>query len=172
MSNQIRTLYNANVYVNGQSYAGLAEEVTLPDLKPKMVDHKPLSNIGSFKLPTGLDQMTCKIKFNSISADLIANAANFYESSDIMFRANQDVWENGSKVASVPVVAFVRGLSMNLPAIVLKFQENPDVESEFSVTAYKLEVNGVVVFDVDYFANVYIVSGVDMMAQYRANLGL
>ena len=64
--NTIQTLYNANVYMNGENYAGRAEEVTLPDLKAKTVDHKPLSNIGAFKLPTGLDQMSMKIKWNSI----------------------------------------------------------------------------------------------------------
>jgi phage tail tube protein FII len=30
----------------------------------------------------------------------------------------------------------------------------------------------VVLFDVDFFANKYIVDGVDQMADYRANLGL
>jgi len=172
MATVIQTLYNANIYINGGSYAGRAEEVTLPDLKPKMVDHKPLSGIGSFELPTGLDKMTMKIKWNSADDQIMGNSADFYNSKDIMIRANADVWVNGTRSGSYPVTAFVRGLSKNLPPIGLKHQDNPDVESEYSVTAYKLEYDGNVVFDVDFFAQVYIVEGVDMLAQYRANLGL
>lgn len=168
----IQTLYNANVYLNNDSHAGQAEEVTLPDLKPKTTDHKPLSGIGSIKIPTGLDQMSMKIKWNSIDPDVMKAAANFYTSSDIMIRANSDTWENGSRTGSVPVVAIIRGLSVNLPAIALKHQDNPDIETEFSVTAYKLLINGEVIFDVDIYAQVYIVDGVDLMADYRANLGI
>lgn len=172
MPNQISTLYNANVYINGDSFAGVAEEVTLPDLKAKMTELKALSNIGGFELPTGLDKMTMKIKWNTVNADVMTNSADFYNSSDIMIRANIDEWENGSRSGTAPCVAFIRGLNKNLPAIVLKHQDNPDVEQEFSVTGYKLEIDGNVIFDVDFFANVYIVNGVDMMADYRANLGL
>ncbi len=172
MSTTIGTLYNANVYVNGENFAGIAEEITTPDLKPKMTDHKPLSGIGSFELPTGLDKMSMKIKWNFISPDVLTNAADFYTSQDVMIRANADIWDNGSRVESQPVTAFVRGLSKNLPAIALKHQDNPDIETELSCTGYKLEYNGKVLFEVDFFAQVYIVDGVDKMADYRANLGL
>jgi len=168
----IQTLYNANVYLNGVSYAGQAEEVTLPNLKPKMAEHKPLSGLGAIDLTTGLDKMTMKIKWNSVDVDVMKQAANFYSSSDIMIRANSDTWENGSKSGSVPVVAIIRGLSMNLPAIVLKHQDNPDIETEFNVTGYKLLIDGELVFDVDLFAQVYIVDGVDLLADYRSNLGI
>lgn len=170
--NQISTLYNANVYLNGQSFAGVAEEVTLPDLKAKMTEHKGLSSIGSFELPTGLDKMMMKIKWNTVNSDVMKSAADFYNSTDIMIRCNIDNWENGSRTGSVPCIAFVRGLNKNLPAIGLKHQDNPEGEQEFSVTAYKLEIDGEVIFDVDFFAQVYIVDGVDMLADYRANLGL
>lgn len=172
MPNQISKLYNANVYLDGTSYAGLAEEVTLPDLKPKVSEHKALSNIGSFELPTGLDKMGMKIKWNTVNGAVMANSADFYNARDIMIRSSIDVWENGSKVGTQSVTAFLRGLSKTLPAVGFKHQDNPEVETEFSVTGYKLEIDGAVVFDVDYFANVYIVDGVDMLADYRANLGL
>jgi hypothetical protein len=168
----ISTLYNANVYLDGESYAGQAEELTLPDLKAKMVDHKALSMIGSFELPTGLDKMMMKIKWNSINVDVMTAAANFYNSSDIMVRANSDNWQNGSRTGSVPVIAIIRGLNKNLPAITLKHQDSPDIETEYSCTAYKLIIDGNVVFDIDFFAQVYIVDGVDLMEEYRTNLGI
>jgi hypothetical protein len=169
---KISTLYNANVYMGGDSYAGQGQEVTLPNPKPKLAEHKPLSGIGAFDLTTGLDKMNMKVKWNSIDADVMKIAANFYSSNDIMIRANSDVWENGSRTGSVPVVAIIRGLSINLPAIVLKHQDNPDIETEFNVTAYKLIIDNEVIFDIDLFAQIYIVDGVDLMAEYRSNLGI
>ena len=168
----ISKLYNANVYINGGSYAGLAEEVTAPDLKPKKSTHKALSNIGEFELPTGLGPMNMKIKWNTVNADVMATSADFYNAADIMIRSNIDVWENGSIVGTQSVAMFIRGLSNNLPPVNFKHQDNPEVESEFSVTGYKLEIDGEVIYDIDYFANVYIVRGVDKLADYRANLGL
>lgn len=172
MGNDISTLYGANVYYNGQSFAGVAEEVTCPDLKAKTISLKALSNTGGFKLPVGFDEMGMKIKWNTVNADVMGNAADFYNANDIMIRSNIDTWENGSKTGSKSVVMFVRALNLNLPAIALKHQDNPEVETEFSVTGYKLEIDGEVIYDIDFFANVYIVRGVDMLADYRANLGL
>lgn len=172
MPNQISKLYNANVYLDGTSYAGLAEEVSAPDLKPIMSDHKSLSNIGKFKLPTGLDEMKMKIKWNTVNFDVMATSADFYNAKDIMIRSSIDVWENGDKIGTQGVAMFIRGLSTNLPPVNFKHQDNPEVETEFSVTGYKLEIDGIVVFHVDYFANIYIVDGVDKLADYRANLGI
>ena len=89
-----------------------------------------------------------------------------------MICANADIWENGSRVASQPVTMYVRGLSMGIPDIALKHQENPNIETEVTCTGYKLEYNGRVIVEVDLFAQIYSVDGKDMMADYRANLGL
>lgn len=170
---QIRTLYNANVYIDGINHAGKSEEVTLPVVKPALVDHIALSMIGKIELPAGLDKMdSLKIKWNSIDPDIIKSTADFYTSRDIMIRSNGDVWMNGSRQSSEPVTIFLRGLSMGTPPIEFKHQQSPGIETEFTMSYYKMEINGAVMFEVDYYAQVYIVDGVDLMADYRANLGL
>ena len=169
---QIRTLYNANVYVQGDNFAGVAEEVTLPDLKAKLSDHKPLSGVGSLELFAGLDKMSMKVKWNSINEQVMINSANFFDAQDIMVRANSERWENDSRVASEPVAAFMRGRPKGVPPIGLKHQDNPDVETEYTISYYKLEVAGRVLFEVDFYAQIYVVDGVDLLADYRANLGI
>lgn len=168
----ITKIFNANVYLNGDNYAGLAEEVTAPEVKPKTSEHKALSNIGVFELPTGLDKMSMKIKWNTVNPAVMATTADFYNASDIMIRSHIDKYENGSKVGSSSVVMHVRGMSSGLPPVAFKHQDNPDMENTFNVTGYKLEIDGVTVVHVDFFANIYIVDGVDLLADYRANLGL
>ena len=168
----ISKLYNGNVYMNGNNLAGTVEEATMPDLKPKTTEHKALSNIGSFDLPTGIDKMSMKLKFNTVNPYVMGQSADFYNAQDVMIRSNIDNWEGGSKVSSVPLVAQVRGLSRKVPELGIKHQDNVESDMEFNVTAYKLEIDGQVIYDIDLFANVYIVNGVDKLADYRANLGL
>jgi uncharacterized protein len=172
MAITISTLSNANVYINGSAFAGQAEEVTLPDLKPKMTEMKALSQMGVIEVTTGLEKMGVKIKWNSVNPEVLASSADFFNADSIMIRANLTTWQNGSRLSDVPCVAFVKGLNKNLPAIGIKHQDTPDVEQEFSVSYYRLEINGAVVFEVDFYANVYIVDGEDMLADLRANLGL
>lgn len=173
MANQISKVYNANVYWDGDSYAGLAEEVTAPEVKAKNSEHKAVSSFMAFDLSTGIEKLEgLKIKWNTVSPDIMKNSADFFNSKDIMVRSNRDIWENGTKVGSEPVVMMFRGLSRKIPGLGFKQQDNVETESEFSCTAYKLEINGAVIFDIDAFAQVYIVDGVDLLADYRANLGL
>ena len=170
--NNVSVLVGANVYMDGQTYAGQVEEATMPDPKPVMQEIKALSMYGKIELPHGLDKMSCKLKWNSVSADIIKKAANVFNSIDVMIRSNIAVWANGDKTQDVPCVAFIRGTSKSgVPPIGLKHQDKSDLETEYAVTYYKLEIGGVPVVEIDFYANVYMVDGVDMLADYRANLG-
>lgn len=168
----IRTVYNANVYMDGTSHAGKASEVTLPDLKAKMLDHNPISGIGSMELPIGLEKMGMKIKWNTVDADVLAKVCNFFVPVNLMIRSNSDTWVNSERTGSAAVVATIRAKSKTAPPINIKHQDNVDIETEFSVTAYKLEIGERVILDVDIEAQVCIIDGVDVFAQYRENLGI
>lgn len=168
----LSTVYNANTYVDGVNWFGIAEELTLPDLKPTMQEHKALGMIGKIELPSGLDKMEFKMKMNSVYPEALKRVANFYDGTVVMARSSREVWEAGTKVGEEPVVIQMRGLPKSFPAIVLKHQDNPELESTFTCTMYKLEINGEVIVHVDLMAQIYIVDGVDMWAEKRANLGL
>jgi len=47
---KVNRLTNANVYVDGQSQLGKAEEVNLPDITFMLSEHKALGMIGKFEL--------------------------------------------------------------------------------------------------------------------------
>lgn len=172
MNNLINKVTNANVYLDGVSYMGRAEEVSLPDLQPKMVDHKGLGMVGELELPGGLQKMSMKIKWNAIYPDVMKKTHDVYSSIRLMLRTNIETFEGGSRTAQAPFVVYVTVIPKKSGGLVFKPQDNVEREDEFNVTAYKMEVDGEEIIDIDIMANVWRVNGQDQLAVYRANLGV
>ena len=166
----IGVLTGANVYIDGQGYAGQAEEVTLPDPKALMQDIKALSMWGKVELPHGFDKMMAKIKWNTLSDDIAASSADIFNGQLIMIRSNNALYTNGTKSVDEPVVAFIKGTSKGIPAIGLKHQDKADLETEFTCSYYKLEINGVPVFELDYYGNVFMIDGIKFIVLNHVSL--
>ncbi|WP_027809960.1 phage major tail tube protein, partial [Burkholderia cenocepacia] len=54
---EINRITNANIYVNGNSLLGRAEEIKLPDISAIMQEHKALGMVGKIELPAGFDKL-------------------------------------------------------------------------------------------------------------------
>lgn len=171
MNNKINKVTNANVYLDGTSFMGRAEEITLPDVSPKMVDHKGLGMVGELELPGGLMKMSAKIKWNAIYSDVMKKTHNVYKSIRVMVRANVETFEGGDRTAQAPFVCYMTMISKKAGGLGFKAQDNVEREDEFNVTAYKVEIDGVEIIDIDIMANIWRVDGVDQLATYRENIG-
>lgn len=172
MNNLINKVTNANIYLNGTSFMGRAEEVTLPNVQPKMSDHKALGMVGELELPSGLQKMSAKIKWNAIYPDVMKQTYNVYKSIRLQVRANVETFEDSGRVAETPFIATLIITPKNASGTVFKPQDNVETENEFNVTAYKLEIGGEEIIDINIMANVWRVNGVDQLANYRANIGV
>lgn len=172
MNVKVNKLTNAHIYVNGNPTMGRADEVELPQIATKEADHKGLGMIGEIETPAGLQKMAMKIKWNSIYPEIKKETANPYKSVRFAIYSNMEQYENNEKVADIPVAAFISGRVKVQSGLKFKAQDNAELEEEFTVTAYKLEIGGEEIHDVDVNANIWRVNGVDLLAQYRANLGL
>lgn len=169
---QVNRITNANVYLNGASLLGKAEEVVLPEIKATMSDHKALGMVGMLELPTGLDKLEAKIKWNSFYSDVLKSTHNIYEATALTIRTSLETYEGNARVAQVPVRVFLRGNFKGSGAATLKKQDNIELEATFNATYYKLEIGTDTIVEYDALANIYIVDGVDLLAEYRANLGI
>lgn len=167
----VNKLYNANVYVNGVSFLGRAEEVTLPKVQAKMVEHKALGMFGVVETAAGIDKMEAKIKWSSLYPEILKDMGNPYKSISIQVRASLETHDSTGRVAEVPVVAFMTAQFKNFPGIGFKHQDNAELETDLAVSYYKLVVDGNEYIEVDAFANIWKVEGVDILATYRANIG-
>lgn len=172
MSNiQVSKLTNANVYLNGVSFLGRAEEVTLPDVAAKMVEHKSLGMVGSVELPSGFEKMEARIKWNSMYPDAMKTTSNPFKSASFQVRSSLEVYNSQGRVAEQPVVAYFTGQIKKVPMGAFKQHDNVELESTFTVTYCKLEINGEEILELDVLANIFKVNGQDVLATYRNNIG-
>jgi P2 family phage contractile tail tube protein len=169
---QIKQLTNCNVYVNGTAFAGAASSVTLPEVKPKGIEHKAGDSIGTARIPSALEAMTCTLKMNGMYEDFHALMANPNSIQTIMVRANQKVRSGLGDIADEPVVAQIKGWCSSSKPGELKSSEGANPEYIIEVYYYKLTVNNVDITEIDIPNAVYKVSGNDILTAYRSNLGL
>lgn len=167
----VNKITNANCFMNGNNHCGKAEEVKLPDLVQKMIEHKGLGMIGVIKLPSGLEALTATIKWSSMYPDVMKAEGNPYAANTLQLRGSLETWGAGGRTREVPVVAFVKGTFAKFPGGTFKAGEAAERESELSAFYYKLTVDGEDIVEVDFFANIYKVNGEDIIATFNQNLG-
>lgn len=162
---------NANIYLEGNTLLGKAEEVSLPDVKYKAAEHKALGMVGVMEFTTGLDKMEMKIKWNSFYPDVMSDLGNPYDTVRIQVRANIETWDSSGKTADTALIAYLTVSPANFPGGNFKQHDNVELETTCKVYAFKLEIGGVVVLEVDVMNNTHKINGVDLLAEYRKNIG-
>lgn len=172
MGISVKKLFNANIYVDGNSYLGRAEEVNLPEIMAKMVEHKALGMVGTIELPSGWEKMEGSIKWNSFYPDVMKKAANPFTAYQFQLRGSLEDWTSAGRSGEAPYVCFMTVQFKGMPAGAFKQQENAEFESQLNVLYIRLEVDGQPIVEFDPLANIYRVDGVDVLSQYRNNLGV
>lgn len=167
----VNRLTNANVYVDGSSQLGKAEEVSLPDITFKQSEHKALGMIGSFELFSGIEKMEATIKWNAFYPDVLTQFANPRKSLNLQVRASLESHSSQGLTNEVACVAYLTGQPKNFPAGNYKQSDNVEATSKMTITSYKLEIAGEVVVEYDALSNIYYVNGEDIFATYRSNIG-
>jgi P2 family phage contractile tail tube protein len=169
----INKITNANMYSSGNSYLGKLEEIGLPTIKAKYTEHKALGMIAEVELPSGFEKMTGKMKFNAVYPELIIEFGSPFNTRQIQVRSSLETYDSSGRIAEVSLVAFLNvKFKEVLPPIVLKQNDNPELESEYSATYYRLEVDGVPLIEIDTIAQLFFLNGNDELATYRQNLGI
>ncbi len=170
MGFSIRKLVNANVYLNGVNYAGMASEVTLPEIKALTKDHQPSSLAGKMKVPMGLDELTLVIK-GDFDATFTATCADIYHQQLLQIRCNLPGYDESGRAIEQSVVANIRALPTGSKPGAVKGQDASEQDYNFNVWAYKLEVDGVPLFDIDLTTNKHQVLGKNLLSTTNDNLG-
>lgn len=172
MALQTHIVRNANVLIDGRSLLGQIEEFTGPHIKPKMSSFKPLGLLSETELQSGFEKMEAKFKFTSIYAEVLKKVANFFQEVSIQVRSSIEVYTGSSRTAEQPYVCYLRGTFKSMETPSFKQLDPSEQASEMNVTYCKIEINGEEIIEIDILNNIYKVAGVDMLANYRANLGL
>ena len=89
----------------------------------------------------------------------------------IQVRASLETYNGTGRTEEVPAVAFLTGTFKEFPMGNIKPQDNAEYETQMSVTYAKLVVNRQDIFEIDVLQNIYKVGGIDMLANFKRNIG-
>lgn len=168
----ISKVYNANVYLDGtNSLLGKAKEHTLPEVVTVTEDQDALGMFGKLQLPTGIDVLTGKIKWGGFYPEVL-DAANPYVARKIQTRGNVQTFGPGGLLTEEPLVATVNAAFKKLPLGVFGPKTSPELEVEYTCTYVRVELSGKELLEIDVHNHVWRVRGKDLLAAYRANLGI
>ncbi len=165
-------LSNCVVYIDGNCMLGRAEDIKLPVIKFKQDDKSSLGMVGTFKQVMGLESMEGDIKWNSFYADVWQKILNPYQAVQLQIRGSLETWVGGSRTDEQPYVVLLSVNFSEVPGGDFKPRAAAEFPSKFSASYMKQIVAGQEVLEYDAMNNIYKVGGVDMLEQYRLNLGL
>ena len=169
---EVKKITNANIYLDGNNLLGRAEEVSLPTVKAKMVDHAALGLVGVPEFPSGIEKLDGgKIKWASLYPEVFAKAANPFVVYDLQVRGNLETYNSRGRVSEEPVVALLSASFKTLPMGQYKPRDNAEFETDLAVHYIKLIAGGIEVLEIDVLANIWRANGMDMLTNYRANIG-
>lgn len=173
MSNiAITSITNANIYINAFSQLGRAGELKLPDVTASEAERKSLGMFGKISTATGLEELEGEIKWDSLYPETVLLAGNPFAFHSIQARSSAEEWNHEGRASEVPVAVHMRARFVNLPLGELKSGENIDgLVTKYKATSLKLIVNHITLVEIDVLQNIWKVGGVDLLAQYRKNIG-
>jgi P2 family phage contractile tail tube protein len=154
------------------SLLGRAEEFNAPVVKTKNAEHKALGMVGVAEFFSGIDKMEAKVKWNSFYADVMRKTANPVNTVKLQLRSSIENYTADGRGAQVPLVIFMTVQFKDFPLGNFKQHDNVELEQNMTVYYYRMEIDGEVITEVDVLSNILKVNGVDLLADYRANLGI
>lgn len=169
---KIHRLTSANFFVDGASMLGRAESFNSPTVTFKQSEHKALGLMGTIEYISGIDKMEGNIKWNSFYPEVMRKVANPFKAIRVQVRGNVEEYSGGSKVREMPAVIFMTITPKNFPTGNFVQHDNVEIESSFGCTYLKVVIDGVEITEIDVEANIFKVDGVDLLLQYKQNLGL
>lgn len=168
---EIQKLTNMNVYIDGANFLGRAGELTLPNIKDVMAEHKGLGMFGKTQVPSGIDTMEATIKWVAPSKEAMRAFADPRVAPTLQFRGSLETHNGGGLASEVPVVIDLVGRRMERNLGSAKKNEAVEPETKLTLTYFKLTVDGEEIEEIDVLENIYKVDGVDILATYRRNIG-
>ncbi len=163
-------LKNFNLFNDGNSLLGVAESVKPPKLAMKSEDYRAGGMVGPVRLDKGLDPLdlewTCsgfdmtpyKQFGNPKVAGIGLRFAGAYQRADT------------GGVQAVEIT--VRGRHTEIDSGEAKAGEGGKTQVKTACSYYKLTVDGKVILEIDMLNFIYIVDGVDLLAEQRKAIGL
>lgn len=159
-----RKLKNFNLFNDGNSYLGQVESVTLPKLSRKMEEWRGGGMDGPVECDLGQEVITLEWTAGGLLKHALAQYGLPVRFAGA-FQADDD-----AAVDAVEVL--VRGRHKEIDFGDGKAGENTQNKYTTTCTYYRLEVNGSTLIEIDLLNFIFVVNGVDRLADQRRALGI
>ncbi|MBB3118619.1 phage major tail tube protein [Pseudoduganella violacea] len=164
-----QTLYNFNLFVDGNSYAGVASQLTLPKLKIKTEDYRAGGMDAPLKMDMGLEALEAAFSMTGVAPDVL----KFFGLADqSAFNGTFRGAFKDQKGAVVAAIATFRGMLQEVDMGDWKAGDKAETKYNVACAYYKLEVDGKVVLEIDPAAGIRVVEGKDQLTEVRQALGV
>lgn len=167
-----RKLKHLNLFLDGSNWIGVAEDYTPAKLSQKFEAYRGGGMIGAANIHMGLDDgaLDTSFTFGGLEADLLKRMG-LAKIDGVQLRfAGSFQRDDTGEVVAVEVVQ--RGRFKENDRGTFKSGDNSQSKISMVNTYYKETMNGVVLCEIDLLNMIWIVDGVDLMAEHRKAIGL
>jgi len=161
-----RILKNFQGFIDGVGYAGLVDEVELPEVAIKTEEHRAGGMDGNYEVDMGMETMSAKITMAEPRPELLGALMT---NKRVQLRGSFVRDTDGSRV-SVVVAMGARQKKLTLGS--WKAGDKNQNEQEYTLDYFRLVVGGVEILEIDIVNMVRRVRGVDQLAGIRADIGM
>lgn len=161
-----RSLVDYCVFVGGVSLAGRVAKFEHPDLEWTTETANLAGVLGSTTVRLDLKELKAKLTLKDFNATLMALFGREKKTPIVIraaARSQDDVVD--------PVKVTINGKITKIGSGAWEPGKDGEQTYEFDLDYYKVEDNGVTLFEIDKMNNILIVDGVDIWADMRSALG-
>lgn len=162
-------LKNMNLFGDGESYLGVAAEVTVPKLTMKMEDWRGGGMLGTVGIDQGLDKIELEFKLGGLTAGAFRQFGATDHAAQLNRFAGAYQDDDSGAVQAVEIVT--RGRIAEIDMGTAKPGDDTEHTFKVSCTYYKMVVDGTEWFEIDVVAGIFRVFGADRYAEIRSAIG-
>ncbi|MFQ2659327.1 phage major tail tube protein [Aeromonas caviae] len=167
-----RKLKHGNIFMDGENWIGVAEDFTPAKLSQKFEAYRGGGMMGAANIHMGLEDGALDTSFTFGGAEVaLVKRMGLAKIDGVALRfAGSFQRDDTGEIVSVEIVQ--RGRFKELDRGTFKSGDNTQSKVSMVNTYYKETMNGVVLCEIDLLNMIWIVDGVDLMAEHRKAIGL
>lgn len=164
-----RKLKLMNLLVDGQKYLGQVTEVTQPKLAMKSEEYRAGGQIAPVDINHGLEKLEAEFKMGGYMVELMKKFGASINGVPLRFMGAYEQDDTG-EVTNIELV--MQGRFSEIDSGNAKTGDDTEQNYKVPLTYYKIIENGKDIIEIDALNAVFIVDGVDRLAEHRAAIGL
>lgn len=160
-----RIIRNFNVFADGFGYFGLAREAKLPDLKIMTAAHRGAGMDGPVAVDMGLEGLSAEVTFAEWPPEVLKSIGTLKR---WVFRPAGRSDDGTDQTNIVTLTGMITAHEFGG----LKAGDESLLKVKLDLRQFKLEQDGVVLWDIDLESGKRVIGGTDQNATLRASMGL